>query len=179
MREVVSLPESIVASLTGGVLTLKGPKGTVSKKLEQPNVSVGLEGNAVSIFSGRRTKKEKKVLGSLMAHTLNMVKGVTEGHLYRLKACFTHFPITVTVTGDQLVVKNFLGEKVPRKLTVPAGVNVKVEGSDLVVESADKEAAGKTAALMEQMTRRTCYDTRVFGDGIYITIRNGKEVAKA
>src|SRR3989338_9232909 len=117
LREVVSLPESTVASLTGGVLTLKGPKGTVSRKLEQPNVSVGLEGNAVSIFSSGGTKREKKVLGSLMAHTINMLKGVTEAHLYMLKACFPHFPVTVTVSGDQLVVKNFLGEKVPRNLT--------------------------------------------------------------
>lgn len=176
MREEINLPEGVTASLTGSVLTLKGPKGETSKNIEGQNVSVAVEGKKVVVSSANSSKKEKKIIGSLRAHIDNMVRGATEGHVYRLKVCFTHFPITVSVAGSQLLVKNFLGEKTPRKLTLIDGVSVKVEGSELVVNSTNKDAAGQTAAAVEQITKRANFDTRVFGDGIYITVKDGKEI---
>ncbi|MBI2141226.1 50S ribosomal protein L6 [Candidatus Woesearchaeota archaeon] len=179
MKEEIILPEGVAASLAGSVLTLKGPKGETSRNIEGQNVSVSVEGNKVSVLSANSSKKEKKIIGSLRAHIANMVKGATEGHVYRLKVCFTHFPITVSVSGSQLLVKNFLGEKIPRKLTLQAGVSVKVEGSELIVNSANKDAAGQTAAAVEQITKRAGFDTRVFGDGIYITVKDGKDIGQA
>lgn len=176
MKEEIILPEGVTASLTGSALTLKGPKGETSRNIRGQNVAVTVEGNKVSVLSANSSKKEKKIIGSLRAHIANMVKGTTEGHVYKLKVCFTHFPITVTVTGNQLFVKNLLGEKIPRKLTLPTGVSVKVEGSDVTINSTDKDAAGKAAAGIEQITKRANFDTRVFGDGIYITVKDGKEI---
>ncbi|MBI2580396.1 50S ribosomal protein L6 [Candidatus Woesearchaeota archaeon] len=176
MKEEITLPEGVTASLTGSVLTLKGQKGEVSRNIKGQNVAVVVEGDKVSVLSANSSKKEKKIIGSLRAHIANMVKGATEGHVYRLKVCFTHFPVTVVVSGSQLLVKNFLGEKTPRKLVLPDGVSVKVEGSEVVVNSADKDAAGQTAAAIEQITKRAGFDTRVFGDGVYITVKDGKEI---
>ena len=176
MREEIALPEGVTASLSGSVLTLKGPKGETARKIAGQNVMIAVEGKKVAVWSASSGRKEKKIIGSLRAHIANMARGATEGHVYRLKVCFTHFPITVTVTGKQLFVKNFLGEKIPRKLTLPDAVSVKVEGSDVTVNSADKDAAGQAAAAMEQITKRTNFDTRVFGDGIYITVKDGKEI---
>ena len=176
MHDEIVLPEGVTASLTGSVLTLKGPKGETPRKVEGQNVVIAVEGNRISVSSANSSKKEKKIIGSLRAHIANMVKGTTEGHVYKLKVCFTHFPITVTVTGNQLFVKNLLGEKTPRKLTLPNGVSVKVEGSDVMVNSTNKDAAGQTAAAIEQITKRANFDTRVFGDGIYITVKDGKEI---
>ncbi len=176
MKEEIILPEGVTASLTGSVLTLKGPKAETSRNIKGQNITVAVEGNKVAVLSANSSKKEKKIIGSLRAHIVNMVKGATEGHVYRLKVCFTHFPITVAVSGSQLLVKNFLGEKTPRKLTLPDGVSVKVEGSELVVNSSSKDAAGQAAAAIEQITKRANFDTRVFGDGIYITVKDGKEI---
>lgn len=176
IREEIVLPEGVTASLSGSVLTLKGPKGETARKIAGQNVAIAVEGNRVSVWSENSSRREKKIIGSLRAHISNMVMGATEGHVYKLKVCFTHFPITVTVAGSQLFVKNFLGEKIPRKLTLPNGVSVKVEGSDVTVNSTDKDAAGKAAAGIEQITKRAGFDKRVFGDGIYITVKDGKEI---
>jgi large subunit ribosomal protein L6 len=84
--------------------------------------------------------------------------------------------MTVSVNKNQLIVKNLLGEKIPRVLDLKEGVTVKVEGENIIVESTDKEKAGQCAASIEQLTRRTGYDTRVFQDGCWITIKDKKEI---
>jgi large subunit ribosomal protein L6 len=84
--------------------------------------------------------------------------------------------MNVAVSGDKLSVKNFLGEKIPRVAKILPGVTVKVEGDIIDIESTDKEAAGQTAANFEQLTRITNRDLRIFQDGIYITVKDGKEI---
>ena len=110
------------------------------------------------------------------AHIKNLVKGVTEGHMYKLKICSGHFPMNVSVTGNEFIVKNFIGEKVPRKVELVKGTTVKVEGSDVIIEGIDREKTGMMAARIEQMTRRPGFDTRIFQDGIYIVEKDGKEI---
>lgn len=174
--EEIVLPAGVTATISGRLLALKGPKGETSKEIKAPSVSIAVENNRILLETGKDSKLEKKLLGSLRAHVVNMIAGVTEGHMYKLKICFTHFPITATVSGRKFIVKNFLGEKTPRQLELSEDVKVKVEGADVTVESASRESAGQAAASIEQATRRANYDTRVFADGIYITMKDGKDV---
>lgn len=176
MREDIALPAGVSATAVNGRFALKGPKGDVAREFSIPNAQILVEGNRVSVVSAKASKREKKLLGSLRAHIVNMIRGITEGHVYKLKVCFTHFPITVSVSGRKLTVKNFLGEKTPREVELPENVKAKVEGADVTIESSDKEAAGRAAAAIEQGTKRANYDKRVFADGIYITMKDGKEV---
>ncbi len=174
--EEIPMPDGVTASVSGRVVMLKGPKGEASRNITAASLAVKVSGNKIVIEAGIGSKKEKKLVGSMRAHVVNMLRGVTEGHVYKMKVCFTHFPITVTVSGNQLLVKNFLGEKTPRKVDLPANIKVKVEGADITLESSDKEVAGKTAAAIEQATKRANFDRRVFGDGIYITLKDSKEI---
>ena len=176
LTEVIALPQGVTASISGRVVTVKGPKGETVKEINGPNVIVSVQDGKIVIAAEKAGKSEKKVIGSLRAHVANMVAGVTDGHAYKLKICFTHFPITATVSGRKFVVKNFLGERTPRELVLLEDVKVKVEGADVMVESASRESAGQTAASIEQLTKRSNYDRRVFADGIYITIKDGKDI---
>ena len=105
-----------------------------------------------------------------------MLSGVKDGHKYVLKICAGHFPMNISMSGNQLIVKNFLGEKFPRVLQIKQGVTVKVEGDKVNVDSPDKELAGTTASDIEGLTRRPGFDTRIFQDGIYMIIKDGKEL---
>lgn len=174
--EEVVLPSGVTATISGRVLALKGPKGETSKEIKGPGVAIAVESGRIVLETGRDGKREKKLLGSLRAHVVNMAVGVTEGHAYKLRICFTHFPITAAVSGRKFIVKNFLGEKTPRQLELPEDVKVKVEGADITMESASRESVGQAAASIEQLTRRTNYDKRVFADGIYITMKDGRDV---
>ncbi|MBL7054834.1 50S ribosomal protein L6 [Candidatus Woesearchaeota archaeon] len=176
MEEKVLLPEGVSASLDDNMLILKKQKGEVKKKFHNPYVDLELKGNEVFFKATRNTKREKKIIGSFVSHLKNMIKGVTEGHKYVLKVCSGHFPINVSVSGEELIVKNFFGEKTPRVLKLKKGASVKVDGDEIVVESEDKEIAGQVSADIEQLTRRTGYDSRIFQDGCYIIIKDGKPI---
>jgi large subunit ribosomal protein L6 len=80
----------------------------------------------------------------------------------------------VSVKSDVVVIDNFLGEKHPRNARVMPGVTVKVSGEQVVVSGTNKEFVGQTAANIEQATKVSGRDTRVFQDGIYIVEKAGK-----
>lgn len=106
--------------------------------------------------------------GTWNAHLNNMVKGVTEGFTYHLKAFYSHFPMTLAVQGQNFVVNNYFGEKVPRSADILPGVDVKVSNKvEITVSGIDKELVGQTAANIERCTTVKKRDRRVFQDGIY------------
>ena len=172
----VELPEGVSASMDKQFLTIKGPKGESKRELKKQNVSINIESKKITFEAEKATKENKKIIGSLVAHVKNMVKGSLNNHNYTLKICSGHFPMNVSVNDNKLFVKNFLGEKVPRILQLKEGANVKVEGIEIHVTSASKEIAGQVSADIEQLTRRPGFDTRIFQDGIYITNKDGKEL---
>jgi large subunit ribosomal protein L6 len=98
-----------------------------------------------------------------------MIKGVTDGFTYNLKAFYSHFPMTLAVNGDIFNVNNYFGERVPRAAKILNGVNVKVSNkTEITVSGIDKEAVGQTAANIERCTTIKNRDRRVFQDGIYL-----------
>lgn len=168
-EETVELPSGVTAHYENFTLTLKGAKGEVSKVLKYPHISFKIEGNNVVIFTQRYTKRQKKVIHTFRAHVSNLATGVSEGFEYVLKVVFSKFPMTVQVSGQQLTVKNLLGEKVPRIVTFPQDVTVKANGDTITVLGIDKEKTGQVAASIEQSCRITHLDRRVIQDGIFIT----------
>ncbi|MFH1638268.1 MAG: 50S ribosomal protein L6 [Candidatus Woesearchaeota archaeon] len=172
----IEAPEGIEIKLDGKILTIKGPKGEVSKKFDVASVDISSEGNKVKLSPKKFTKRQKMFINTFEAHINNMLKGTKEGFEYKLKICSSHFPMSVSVEGDNVIIKNFLGEKVNRKALIVKGANVKIQADTITVTSADKETAGQTAANMEQATRITNRDRRIFQDGIWITEKAGKEM---
>lgn len=84
--------------------------------------------------------------------------------------------MNVSVEKGNVIVKNFLGEKMARVARILEGSEVKVNGDEIIVTSVNKETAGQTASNIEQCTRVTNKDRRIFQDGIYITQKGGKSV---
>ena len=169
--ESIALPEGVHAEVEGYLIKLKGPKGNVERKLYHPSVKISATSNSITIepVAKKYTKNVKRMLRTLKAHLKNMVIGVSEGYTYNLKIVSGHFPMNVALDGNRIVVKNFLGEKVPRVANVLINVKATIKGDEIKIESIDKEAAGQSAANLETATRITKRDRRIFQDGIYIT----------
>ena len=176
IQEKIEIPKETEISIVGGIVSVKGPKGEISRKLVHPRIKIEIKDSDVLLVSENATKREKTMIGTFKAHIRNMIKGVSEGHVYKLKICSGHFPMNVSVSGEDFIVKNFMGETIPRKLKIRKGVDVKVEGNDVVVESVEKELAGLTASSIEKLTKRPGFDNRIFQDGIHIYIKDGKEI---
>ena len=169
----VAVPDGVEFQV-GETLVAKGPKGEVKRELREPSIEIVMEGNEVVIKPKKFTKTQKALINTFEAHIKNMMKGVTEGFEFKLKICSGHFPMLVKVEGNVLVVKNFLGEKVPRKAKIRSDVKVEVKGDEVVVTGANKELVGQTAANIEQSTRITNRCRTRFQDGIWITVKAGK-----
>ena len=172
----IEIPEGVEANIEDSTLTVKGPEGENKRTFNTNNLSFEKKENKIVIGNKKSTKKEKKMMNTIIAHINNMFKGVKEKFEYKLKTVFSHFPITVEIQGNEAIIKNFLGEKIPRKAKIPKGAEVKVDKEFITVTALDKEIAGQAAANLEVATKVRMRDRRVFQDGIYITDKAGKEI---
>ena len=173
-RVEIELPEDVTAQADRLDLTVEGPAGTVTRRLWYPDIDVSVEDGGVVIESEAEDKETTATIGTFESHVRNAVHGVTEGWTYEMEVLYAHFPMQVTVEGDDVVIENFLGEQAPRRTRIRGDTEVEVDGEQITLRGPDKEAVGETAAAIEQLTRVTDKDTRVFQDGVYITSKPGK-----
>jgi len=172
----IEIPEGIEVEVNKALVKVKGKAGVVVKKLFNPNIKISKEENKIVLKALRSTKRERKLANAFRAHIKNMLGGANETYKYKLKICSGHFPMNVSIKDNEFIVKNFFGEKIPRVLKIKEGADVKVEGDIIIIESPNKELASQVAADIEQLTRRTKYDIRIFQDGCWIFERAGKEI---
>ncbi len=172
----IDVPNGIEAKLENNILKIKGPKGEVERKLMLQGITITLEDKKIILSSQKSTKRHKTIIGTYTSHIQNMIKGVTEEFIYKLKICSGHFPMTVSIEGKKVAIKNFMGEKIPRKANILGDSKVTIEGDIIIVENCDKESASQTAANIEQACRITNRDRRIFQDGCYIISKAGKGI---
>ena len=168
----IALPEGASASIAGDVITVSKDGQSLSREFRHHKVEVRAVNGDLEVFVNLPRRSDKALAGTWAAHLRNMVLGIDEGFEYRLKAVFSHFPMSLKVDGKQMIINNLFGEKVPRVAKLPwspAEVEVRVENkTDVVVKGADREKVGQTAANIERACRIKKRDRRVFQDGIYI-----------
>jgi len=172
----IEIPKEIEAEIDVNTFKVTGPLGENKRSFNTNNLIFEKKDSKIIIGCKKATKSEKKMINTIMSHVKNMIKGVQEKFEYKLKICFSHFPITVKVSGKEALIKNFLGERAERKSKIPEGVDVKVDKDIINVTSIDKELAGQTAANFEMATRIRKRDRRIFQDGIFITNKSGKKM---
>ncbi len=170
----MEIPEGVDVKLDGKTLIIKGERGENKRSFHYPKVELKIEGNNIILSCKSATKNEKSIMGVFSAHITNMLKGVKEGFVYKLKICSGHFPMSVDVKGNKIIISNFLGEKKPRTAKIMNGVSVSVDGDLIIVEGYNKESAGQTSANVERSTNITNRDKRVFQDGIFMIDKGGK-----
>jgi len=141
-----------------------------------PTINVEVKEGKVVLEPKKFSKREKKMINTFRAHVMNMIKGVVEGFEYKVEICSSHFPMSVSVEAKEIVIKNFLGEKVPRRAKIREGVSAKIEGNFIVINGSNKEYVGQTAANCEKSTRITNRDRRRFQDGLWIVHKAGKDL---
>ncbi|MFA5860428.1 MAG: 50S ribosomal protein L6 [Candidatus Thermoplasmatota archaeon] len=169
VKEVIVVPQGVTVTLTGSTLKVKGKNGELARDFAAPGITVSKEGNDVVLHGETPRKKIRALVGTYRAHINNMMKGAQENYEYKMKICFSHFPIKTKVQGEQFIIENFLGERTARKARIMPGTKVKVAGEEVILTGANVEHVSQTAANIEQATIIRGFDPRVFQDGIYIT----------
>ena len=174
----ISLPDDLTVNLEGSVVTLSKDGNSLSREFKHNKVSLRESSDGLEVYCNLPRRSEKTIAGTWAAHLRNMVKGIDSGFEYRLKAVYSHFPMTLKVDGNVMTITNLFGEKVPRSANLPwspGEVQVRVENKvDVIVTGADREKVGQTAANIERSCKIRKRDRRVFQDGIYIVSKDGE-----
>lgn len=168
----MTIPEGITAEVVGNKVKVSGPKGQLEKSFTLREVKIEKTDKKIKVLSESERRKVKSLVGTVLAHIRNMIAGVTKGYSCRLKVVFSHFPVTVKVEGNKILIQNFLGERTPRIAKIVGNAKVEAKGQDITVTGIDLEEVTQTGGNIEQACRIVGYDRRRFPDGIFIV---GKE----
>ena len=157
---MVTIPEGVSLNVTQTTVNVKGKNGELNNTFT-PLVDIRVNGSEIDI-SG-----ELKFVNTVSSVIGSMIIGVTEGYTREVKVLYAHFPVSLEVKGPVLLIKNFQGEKQPRKSKIIGNTKVSVKGQNITVSGADKVAVGQTIANMKGATKIKDKDDRIFQDGVY------------
>lgn len=166
----LAIPNDVMLDISGNKIVVRGPKGEVQKQLDVgKEIKIEKLDSKVKVSSESERRTTKALVGTIAAHIRNAMDGVTKGYTYKMRVVYSHFPITVKIEGDRVLVNNFLGERIPRIAKVLGKTQVKVDQQDITLTGSNVDEVSQTAANIEQTCRIVGYDKKIFQDGIYIT----------
>lgn len=175
LKEEIEIPEGINAEIKDFKIIMKKNNNELKTKLDA-NIKTIIEGNKIILEVKKAAKYDKKMFGTIKAHIKNMIRGLTTKFKYKLKISNVHFPMNVAFdkSKNELVVKNFLGEKKERRIKIAESIEVKINKDEIELESSSIERAGQCAADIEKGTKVRKKDRRIFQDGIFIVEKPGR-----
>ncbi len=173
----IQIPSECQVSFEENTITVNGPKGSLERSFPEPQTQIKIEGNEVIATTHINRKKSKALVGTIIAHIRNMLTGVQHGYEYEMKIVYSHFPITVEIMDNIVIIKNFIGERGIRTARLIGDVQVKTTEDELFISGINIEHVSQSAANIQQACKIRDKDRRVFLDGIYvIRKRKGEEV---
>ena len=138
----IPLPDKVSVSLNGLAVTVKGPKGELSRTLPE-GVQISQDGNTLVVSPSSETRRSRERHGLCRTLVANMVEGVSQGYTRKLEIVGVGY--RAAVQGTKLVVSAGYSHQV--EMVPPEGVTFAVEGNTTVlVSGANKELVGNEAA---------------------------------
>ena len=141
-RLPIAIPAGVDVTIDGRTVTVKGPKGELSRELH-PDIAVSREDGSIVVTRPTEQKVHKQLHGLTRTLVNNMVVGVTDG--YRKGLEITGVGYRAVKVGEKLQLS--LGYSHPVEIDPPSGISFEVENpTRLAVVGIDKELVGQVAA---------------------------------
>src|SRR4026208_205137 len=148
-RLPIAVPSGVDVTIDGRTVTVKGPKGTLSRSLHR-DIAVSQEDGTIVVTRPTEQKNHKQLHGLTRTLVNNMVIGVTEG--YRKALEITGVGYRAALVGRKLQLN--LGYSHPIEIDPPSGISFEVENpTRLAVVGIDKELDGESAARVRAARR--------------------------
>lgn len=175
-KKPVIIPQGVECKINGSTISLKGPKGEITKTMV-PEVAVELnEGKIVCTIPENSGKDVRAKFGLVRALVNNMVTGVNTGFSKGLEIIGVGYK--AQNQSPSKVLFN-IGYSHPVEYQAPEGITLKVEGNKVFVNGIDKEVVGQTAAEIRMIRPPRHYKDgagiRYLGENVRIKV--GKKLA--
>ena len=171
-NRIITVPTGVTVEETNGVVTVKGPKGSLSQPMLK-DITMKVEENQVIVE--RKNEAAKALHGTMNALIQNMITGVTEGYSKNLEILGVGYRFNVQ--GQKLTIN--AGYSHPVVMDIPAELTVEqVSNTEITIKGIDKVVLGEFAANVRKVRQPEPYK----GKGIrykdeHVRRKEGKKAA--
>ena len=145
-RQPISIPAGVDVKIDGNVVTVKGPKGTLTRTFH-PNMTIAQEGDQIHVTRPNDAKENRSLHGLTRTLLHNMIVGVTEGFKKELDVNGVGY--RVAMDGKKLVMN--LGYSHQVFMESPEGITIETPSANkIVISGASKEQVGQFAAEVRE-----------------------------
>ena len=171
-KKAVPVPAGVTATIDAGVMSVKGPKGTLSLKLAD-DISYDVGADGIAVTPANDTKRARAFWGMQRTLVQNLVTGVTEG--FTKKLLITGVGYRAAAQGRNLNLK--LGYSHDVNIDVPEGIEVKTPDTTTVeISGSDKQKVGQLAAEIRRWRKPEPYKGKgIKYAGEFIFRKEGKK----
>ena len=140
----ITVPAGVEVTLDGNVITVKGPKGTLTKELHK-NMEVSVNGTEITVKRPDDEAFNRSLHGLTRTLINNMIEGVEKQFSRTLEVNGVGY--RAQLKGKKLVMN--LGYSHPVEMDAPEGITFEVPNpNQIIVKGIDKEVVGQTAAVI-------------------------------
>ena len=171
-KRAVTVPAGVTATMDGGLLSVKGPKGTLSLAMRD-EINYAVEDGSILVKPANATKAARAFWGMQRTLVANLVTGVTDGFTKTLE--ITGVGYRANAQGNKLKLQ--LGYSHDVDIDVPGDLDVKTpDQTTVIISGADKQKVGQLAAEIRRWRKPEPYKGKgIKYRGEYIFRKEGKK----
>ena len=171
-KKPVPVPAGVTPTINDGIISVKGPKGTLTMPLRD-EISYTLEDGGISVQPANDTKRARAFWGMQRTMVQNLITGVTDG--FTKKLLITGVGYRAAAQGRNLKLQ--LGYSHDVNIDVPEGIEVKTPDATTVeISGSDKQKVGQIAAEIRRWRKPEPYKGKgIKYDGEFIFRKEGKK----
>lgn len=172
-KKPIVIPPKTEANFSGGIMTIKGPLGTLTKTF-RPHIGIAIENGTITLTLKSETIQGRALWGTYASHIKNMIAGVNKP--YEKKLVIEGIGFKADVKGPKLVLA--LGFSHPVEVAIPSDLKVTTDKNNITVSGIDCEKVGQFTAVVRALKKPEPY----LGKGIryfdeVIRRKQGKKAA--
>jgi large subunit ribosomal protein L6 len=172
-KKIIALPEKTEVTISGSLVTVKGPKGTLARSFS-PDITIKTENGQVTLALARKEIPNQALWGTYASHIINMIEGVNQG--FQKKLIIEGIGFRAEVKGQDLILN--LGFSHPVKMAIPTELKVTSEKGIMTIVGIDKELVGQFAAQIRALKEPEPYKGKgIRYDNEVVRRKQGKKAA--
>ena len=152
-KRIIEIPAKTEVSLSGNIVTVKGPLGELSRAIRTDAIEVKIEGNEINLVPKNDSIETNALWGTYRSHLKNMIAGVNQEYVTKL--IIEGVGYKADLQGTTLVMN--LGFSHQVKLELPKGISVKIEKGEVTISGIDKEVVGQFSAVVRSKKKPEPY----------------------